>query len=194
MGAFIPEGAFRNVPDDDPVQTAFLRAAEVFPQFGQADVPVAVNDVYPAVIIEQQGGIMVDPLNIRLFPGPLDAVRREKEGFRPLMGDENRIEPAVMIPEGRCPHAVTISRLFVFQDFTRGMLQGFIQVRADFPPDQVMGFQDDRAGKEMHGRTDHVIGIADADDVRIRIIHPGQGIEAGDHFIGQIRHRFLLDK
>ena len=179
VGAFIPEEIPRGIPDDDPVQTALLRAAEVFAQLRQADIPVAVHDIHPAVLIEQQGGIVVDSPDILLFPGTFDAVRREEEGFRPLMGDEDRIEPAVVVPQGSRPHAVAVGGLLPFQDFPGRMLQGFIQVCADFPADEVMGSEDHSTGEEMHGRTDHVIRIADPDDIRIRVIHSREGIEAG---------------
>ena len=76
---------------------------------------------------------------------------------------------------------MAVDGLFAFQDLARGMLQGIVEIRTDFPVDQVVGPQDSGSGKEVHGRADHVVGVSDTDDIRIRIIHTGQGVKAFRH-------------
>ena len=181
VGTFIPQRAARRVPENDPVDAARLRTGNVLLQLCQADIPVAVDDIDPPVVIKEQGRIVINSINILLCPGALDVFRREKKGLRPLVGDEDDIKPAGAVPERSGPHAVAVGRLFPLQRFARGMLQRFVEIGADLPADQVVGPEDDGAGEKVHGGADHVVCVSDADDVRIRIVHPGQGIEAFCH-------------
>ena len=188
MGTFISQEFARSVPDDDPVQAAFLRSGKVRFQFCQMNIPVAVDDIDPAVVVEEQGAVVVDPFDILFRPGAFDILRREQKGFRPLVGDESHIEAAGVIPERRGPHAVAVDRLSAFQDLARGVLQEVIDIGADLPVDQVVRPKDHGARKEVHGRADHVVGVSDTDYIRIRIIHTGQGIEAFLHTIASAGH------
>ena len=181
VGAFISQEIPGSIPDNDPVQAAFLRAAQVFLQLRETDIPVAVNDIDTAVIVEQQGAVVVDAFDILFGPGTFDALRGEEKSFRPFMRDEGGVETAGVIPQGSGPHAVAVNGLFILQDFAGGMLQGIIDIGADLPVDQVVGPENPGTGKEVHGCADHVVSVSDTDDVRIRIIHSGQGITAFRH-------------
>ena len=181
VGSFISQEIPGSIPDNDPVQAAFFRTAQVFLQLCEADIPVAVDDIDSAVVIEQQGAVVIDPLDILFGPGTFDVLRGEEKSFRPFMGDEGSVEAAGMIPQGSSPHTVAVNGLFILQDFAGSVLQGIIDIGADLPVDQVMGSENPGTGKEVHGCADHVVSISDTDNIRIRIIHPGQGISAFRH-------------
>jgi hypothetical protein len=181
VGSFITQEIPRGIPDNDPVQSAFLRSAQVFLQLREADIPVAVDDIDAAVIIEQQGTVVVDAVNILPGPGTLNVFRGKEKGLRPFMRDKGRVETAGVITQGGGPHTVAVNGLFSFQNLTGRVLQGVVDIGADLPVDQVMGPEDPGTGKEVHGCADHVVGVSDADDIRIRIIHAGQGIAAFSH-------------
>ena len=59
-----------------------------------------------------------------------------------------------------------------------------IQIRNDFPVDQVGAVHNRHAGQQMHGGTCHVVIVAHPDDIRIGNVAVDDRIGSGDYCAG----------
>ena len=76
------------------------------------DFAVAVHNVYLTVIIKKHRAVVIKALNIALFPRTFRIFCGEVVGLMGVVGDENHMEHAIMIPQARRPHSVGVGVVF----------------------------------------------------------------------------------
>ncbi len=154
--------------------------AHVRGELRDADLVGAVRHVRGAVVVEEQPRVVVNAADLGV-PGP--GARRVGGAVyvRPLEADlaqpvEGLVAGAVAhrgrpdAPDVR-PSALEVVRVAEVEDRHR--------VADELPVDQVVGAQDGRARRVVHGRAGVVVRVADADDLEVGEVLP-------DHRVGEL--------
>ena len=83
---------------DNPVKSALLRPAEVRRKLRQMHLPVAIDNIHPAVIVKEQGIVMVEALDLALLPRSLNILCPVQIGLMGVIGHKDHIIHSLMIP------------------------------------------------------------------------------------------------
>ena len=143
----------------------FLNEVEVLVKLAHENVADAAGYVYLAVI-EQHARIVVSSRQLDLLPFAFGVGGRQQE-LPCVVAVDKDIELAVVVFHRAGPHALCIGVLAILQVvfvFHRQLLQRLCTV---LPVQQVFRLHDGSSREVDHRRADHVIGVSDADDVRV---------------------------
>ena len=167
--------------EDGLIDTAGLEAGHIGIELLDLDLAAAaVDEVISAVVIEQHGGIVVHAVDLAACPGAvLNIGGLVNVGLAGAVAAEEDIINAVLVAQAGCPLTVCIVVVIADKILLAAVCVGIVDVIADLPRNQVIRLHDRHARREEHGRADHVIGIADADNVLIRHICPDERIGDG---------------
>ena len=170
MRSFVAKIGIVAVSDDDLIDPAFLRSAQIRLQFRQMHFPVAIDDIHPAVIVEQNGIVVIKALDLVLLPRPLDPLRLIQIGLVCIIRHKNDVKRSVVIPQTRCPHPLSVDIFFPFQTLRRRGIQPFVHIGRMLPVHQIVRAQDLTSRHKIHRCAYHVVDLTHTDHIHIRII------------------------
>ena len=128
---------------------------------------IAVDGINLTIVVEEHGEVVDASLHVVMLPWTMDVLRGV--ALQTLAVDVCKdIKLSVGIANGRCPHALTINLLVVFQ--REGIVRKVKAVKAIadiLPVDKILGVQDNETRHRVHSSASQIVVIPYPQDIGV---------------------------